>query len=231
MTRILIIDDEPQIRRFLRISLVSQGYDVAEAGSGGEGLQKIATESPDVVVLDLGLPDKDGQDVLVELRKFYDGPVIVLTVRASEVEKVKALDGGANDYVVKPFGVKEFLARVRGLLRMYTGIEPAAPVFNDGYLHVDVAERRISVRGEDVHLSKKEFELLRVLIAHGGRLVTQQQLLKELWGPTHTEDTHYLRVFIARLRSKLGDDPADPKYIETEPGVGYRFLGGEAQPS
>jgi two-component system KDP operon response regulator KdpE len=229
MARILVIDDEPQIRRFLRISLISQGYDVVEAGSGAEGLQKIATESPDVVVLDLGLPDKDGQDVLVELRTFHEGPVIVLSVRASEIEKVKALDGGANDYVVKPFGVKEFLARVRGLLRMYTGIEAAIPVFNDGYLHVDVVERRISVRGEDVHLSKKEFELLRVLIAHGGRLVTQQQLLKELWGPTHTEDTHYLRVFIARLRSKLGDDPAAPKYIETEPGVGYRFLGGEAQ--
>ncbi len=225
MPRILVIDDEPQIRRFLRISSVSQGYEVFEAGTGQEGLQKAATEAPDIVILDLGLPDKDGQDVLVELRGFYDGPVIVLSVRSSEAEKVKALDGGANDYVVKPFGVKEFLARVRGLLRMFTGVDPVLPVYDDGYLHVDIVERRITVQGQDIHLSRKEFDLLRMLIAHSGRLVTQQQLLKELWGPTHTKDTHYLRVFIAKLRNKIGDDPADPKYLQTEPGVGYRFLG------
>lgn len=225
MPRILVIDDEPQIRRFLRISSVSQGYEVIEADTGMEGLQKAATEAPDIVILDLGLPDKDGQDVLVELRGFYEGPVIVLSVRSSEAEKVRALDGGANDYVVKPFGVKEFLARVRGLLRMFTGVDPVLPVFDDGYLHVDIVERRITVKGQDVHLSRKEFDLLRTLIAHSGRLVTQQQLLKELWGPTHTKDTHYLRVFIAKLRNKIGDDPSDPKYLQTEPGVGYRFLG------
>ncbi|HEY3487297.1 MAG TPA: winged helix-turn-helix domain-containing protein, partial [Gammaproteobacteria bacterium] len=187
--------------------------------------QKAATETPDIVVLDLGLPDKDGQDVLVELRSFYAGPIIVLSVRSSEAEKVRALDGGANDYVVKPFGVKEFLARLRGLLRMFTGVEPGSPAFNDGYLHVDIVERKVSVNGKDVHLSRKEFDLLRTLIGHAGRLVTQQQLLRDLWGPTHTKDTHYLRVFIAKLRSKIGDDPAEPKYLQTEPGVGYRFLG------
>ena len=225
MIRILVIDDEPQIRRFLRISLSSQGYEIIEAPTGQEGIAAVATESPQLVVLDLGLPDMDGQDVLKELRMFYQGPVIVLSVRASETEKVEALDNGANDYVVKPFGVKEFLARIRNVLRTMSDIEPALSVYDDGYLKVDVAQRRVTIEGEQQHLSKKEFDLLHKLMLHPGRVVTQQQLLKELWGPAHAEDTHYLRVFIAKLRSKLGDDSAEPRYIETEPGVGYRFLG------
>lgn len=224
MNRILIIDDEPQIRRFLRISLSSQGYEILEAETGEEGLATASLESPNLVVLDLGLPDIDGKEVLKTLREFYEGPVIVLSVRYQEAEKVAALDAGANDYVVKPFGVKELLARIRSLLRMFEGIESTPPVYDDGHLYVDLSGHELRVDNEEVKLSRKEFDLLRMLMTHAGRIVTQQQLLKEVWGPSHKDDSHYLRIFIAKIRSKLGDDPANPTYIETEPGVGYRFL-------
>jgi len=227
MTSILIIDDEPQIRRFLKIGLSSQGYDILEAEQGHQGISIAALESPSMIILDLGLPDLDGQEVLKKLREFYEGPVIVLSVRNSEAEKVHALDAGANDYVVKPFGIKELLARIRSLLRMYTDMEPLQPVFDDGQLHIDMAQRRVYLKSEEIRLSRKEFDLLKMLMTYSGRIVTQQQLLKEIWGPTHTEDSHYLRIFIGKLRTKLGDDPANPKYIETEPGVGYRFLAGQ----
>lgn len=227
MTKILVIDDEPQIRRFLRISLSSQGYEVLEAETGQAGITQAATESPQMIVLDLGLPDIDGQDVLRELKKFYTNPVMVLSVRNNEQEKVIALDNGANDYVVKPFGIKELLARMRSLLRSVSGNENNLTIYDDGYLLVDIPRRKVYVAKQEQHLSKKEFELLHKLMIHNGRVVTQQQLLRELWGESHTGDTHYLRVFIARLRSKLGDDSTRPRYIETEPGVGYRFIGSD----
>ncbi|MFC6673066.1 response regulator [Marinobacterium aestuariivivens] len=225
MKRILIIDDEPQIRRFLNISLGSQGYVIIEAENGCRGLELTALEAPDLVILDLGLPDRDGQEVLEALRDFYQGPVIVLSVRNSEHEKVRALDAGCNDYVEKPFAVNELLARIRAVLRTYDSIEVPPVGYDDGYLQVDLQERSVRVAGEEVRFSKKEFELLKLLLAHPGRVLTQQQLLRELWGPHHSEDNHYLRVFIGRLRSKLNDDPTSPRYIETRAGVGYRFLG------
>lgn len=224
MSRILIIDDEPQIRRFLRISLSSQGYDVIEAETGKAGLISAGSDNPQLIILDLGLPDMDGHEVLKAIRDFYDGPVIVLSVRYHESEKVSALDAGANDYVVKPFGIKELLARIRSLLKIFEGKESIPAVFDDGNLVIDLIDRRVTVANEEIRLSKKEFELLKLLMSHSGRIVTQQQLLQEIWGPSHKEDTHYLRIFVGKLRSKLKDNPTEPKYIETEPGVGYRFL-------
>lgn len=226
MTHVLIIDDEPQIRRFLNICLGSQGYQLIEAADGRGGLEQAALHEPDLVVMDLGLPDMDGQMLLQRLREFYLGPVIVLSVRNSERDKVMALDNGANDYVEKPFGANELLARIRSVLRTFASIDVPPTGFDDGHLKVDLQARRVSLGGDDVHLSRKEFDLLRCLIAHPGRIVTQQQLLKEIWGPHHSHDTHYLRIFIGRLRAKLNDDPTAPRYVETEAGVGYRFIGG-----
>jgi|TARA_R100000900_G_scaffold146524_2_gene137245 two-component system KDP operon response regulator KdpE len=225
VSRILVIDDEPQIRRFLSIGLESQGYTVVLAEDARAGLQALVLEQPDLVIMDLGLPDMDGQALLLELRAIFAGPVLILSVRSNEREKVSALDNGANDYVEKPFGVAELLARVRSLLRHLAGREPALGNYHDGYLAVDFPGRRVAVNGTEVHLSRKEFELLRQLMEHPGRIVTQQQLLDAVWGPGHREDTHYLRVFIGRLRAKLGDPPTAPQYIQTETGVGYRFLG------
>jgi two-component system KDP operon response regulator KdpE len=223
--RILVIDDESQIRKFLEISLRSQGYAVAESASGRDGLEQLATRGADLVVLDLGLPDMDGQEVLRELREWSHVPVIVLSVRASEQEKVRALDLGANDYVTKPFSIQELMARVRGLLRMQGAGEESQPVFDDGHLRVDLARRLVSVDGEPVHLTRKEFAVMALLVRNPGRVLTQQQLLRELWGPAHVDDTHYLRIVIGKIRSKLGDDHASPRYLETESGVGYRFRG------
>lgn len=223
--RVLVVDDEPQIRRFLEISLRAQGYAVVEAGTGQGGLEALATQGADLVILDLGLPDLDGHAVLRSLREWSQVPVIVLTVRAGEAEKVAALDAGANDYVTKPFGVQELMARVRALLRSHAlpaGDSP--PVYDDGHLRIDLARREVSVLGEAVVLSRKEYALLALLLRHAGRVVTQPQLLRELWGPTHQEDTHYLRILVAKLRQKLGDDAAAPRWIATEPGVGLRFI-------
>lgn len=225
MNSILVIDDEPQIRRFLRIGLNAQHYEVFEAENAEKGLEMAVLHGPRLIILDLGLPDRDGFEVLAQLREFYSGPIIILTVRHREVEKVQALDSGANDYVVKPFGIQELLARVRALLRQYTDTQVVPELFDDGRLHVDIAQHRVLLDGAPLRLSRKEFELLRVLISYRGRIVTQRQLLTEVWGQTHVEDTHYLRILIARLRTRLMDDPAKPRYIETEPGVGYRFLG------
>lgn len=225
MNSILVIDDEPQIRRFLRIGLNAQHYEVFEAENAEKGLEMAVLYGPRLIILDLGLPDRDGFEVLAQLREFYSGPIIILTVRHREVEKVQALDSGANDYVVKPFGIQELLARVRALLRQYTDTQVVPELFDDGRLHVDIAQHRVLLDGAPLRLSRKEFELLRVLISYRGRIVTQRQLLTEVWGQKHVEDTHYLRILIARLRIRLMDDPAKPRYIETEPGVGYRFLG------
>ncbi|UVJ42444.1 response regulator [Pseudomonas sp. LS1212] len=221
---ILVIDDEPQIRKFLRISLVSQGYKVVEAASGGEGLSQAALAQPDLVVLDLGLPDMDGQQVLREFREWSQVPVLVLSVRASEGHKVEALDGGANDYVTKPFGIQEFLARVRALLRQAPQGEAQATSVSLGPLTVDQAYRRVTLDGVEVALTRKEYAVLAQLARYPGRVVTQQQLLKDIWGPTHAEDSHYLRIVVAHVRQKLGDDPTAPRFIVTEPGVGYRLV-------
>ncbi|MFD3301544.1 response regulator [Aquipseudomonas alcaligenes] len=220
---LLVIDDEAQIRKFLRISLSAQGYQVVEAGNGRDGLAQAALAKPDLVVLDLGLPDMDGKDVLAELREWSQVPVLVLSVRASEGEKVLALDGGANDYVTKPFAIQEFLARVRVLLRQAGAGEPEAARIASGPLCVDFAYRRVSLDDVEVALTRKEYAVLAMLARHIGRVVTQQQLLKDIWGPTHVEDSHYLRVVVGHLRQKLGDDPAAPRFIVTEAGVGYRL--------
>jgi two-component system KDP operon response regulator KdpE len=221
--RVLVIDDEPQIRRFLEISLRAQGYAVALAGTGREGLDALALNGADIVVLDLGLPDCDGQTVLAVMRQWSQVPVIVLTVRSSQAEKVAVLDAGANDYVTKPFDIQELMARIRVLIRSHALADEAMPVFDDGTLRIDLARREVRLNGEGVVLSRKEYALLALLVRHAGRVVTQPQLLRELWGPTHQEDTHYLRILVAKLRQKLGDDAAAPRWIATEPGVGLRF--------
>ena len=221
---ILVIDDEPQIRKFLRISLVSQGYNVLEAATGADGLSQAALKQPDMLVLDLGLPDMDGQQVLREFREWSNVPVLVLSVRASEVQKVQALDAGANDYVTKPFGIQEFLARVRALLRQAPAGETQAAAVELGPLVVDLAFRRVLLDGVEVALTRKEYAVLAQLARHPGRVITQQQLLKDIWGPTHIENSHYLRIVIGHLRQKLADDPTHPRFIATEAGVGYRLL-------
>lgn len=225
--RVLVVDDEPQIRKFVDISLRSQGYATLLADSGDAGLAMLATRGADVVILDLGLPDRDGREVLRELRQWSDVPVLVLTVRSDEDEKVALLDAGANAYVTKPFGIEELMARIRALLRVAGRRDGPDPVYDDGTLRIDLARRDVSVRGEAVLLTRKEFALLALLARQPGRLVTQTKLLRELWGPTHDEDTHYLRILVGKLRHKLGDDASAPRYIVTEPGVGLRFVGRE----
>ncbi|MBE5317124.1 MAG: response regulator transcription factor [Xanthomonadales bacterium] len=220
--RILVIDDEPQIRRLLEISLRAQGYAVEEASSGAAGLAALATHGADLVVLDIGLPDREGHEVLRDIRSWTEVPVIMLSVRASESEKVKALDLGANDYVTKPFGVQELSARVRALLRTRPAATDA-PGFDDGHLQVDALRRTVALDGAALKLTPKEWALLVLLLRHRGKVLTQGQLLRELWGPDHDGDSHYLRVLVGKLRRKLGDDSAAPRYIETEPGVGLRF--------
>jgi two-component system, OmpR family, KDP operon response regulator KdpE len=229
LARILVVDDEPQIRKFLRISLGAHGYEVIEAARGEEGVRKCATESPNLVILDLGLPDLEGQEVIARIREWSTVPIIVLSVRAAEAEKVAALDGGAEDYVTKPFGIHELLARVRAVLRSRKQEGEPPPVVRIGDLAIDLARHRVRVADTEVKLSRKEFALLRMLALHAGRIVTHQQLLREVWGPAHEHETHYLRIYIGHLRQKLGDDPANPRYISNEPGVGYRLL--EADPA
>lgn len=224
--RILVIDDEPQIRRFLDIGLRAEGYIVVTAATAEEGLAQAATQQPDLVILDIGLPDRDGHEVLAELRQWSQVPVLMLSVRDGEREKVHALDHGANDYVTKPFGIQELMARLRVLLRN-RGTEPAAPPrYDDGRLVVDLARREVFLDGAALALTRKEYAVLAHLLHHAGRVVTQQQLLREIWGATHARDTHYLRIVMGRLRHKLSDDAAAPRWLKTEAGVGYRFIGG-----
>jgi two-component system KDP operon response regulator KdpE len=226
MQRILVIDDEVQIRRFLDIGLRAEGYEVALAGTAAAGLALAVTGSPDLVILDIGLPDREGHEVLAELRQWSQVPVVMLSVRDSETEKVRALDAGANDYVTKPFGIQELMARLRALLRQRPTSEPEPTRrYDDGRLRIDLALREVTLDDTALALTRKEFAVLAMLLRHAGRVVTQHQLLRDLWGPTHVEDTHYLRIVIGKLRQKLGDDPAAPRWLKTEPGVGYRFLG------
>ena len=221
--RILVVDDEPQIRRLLRTGLGAHGYTLLEAAGGAEAILKVASERPDLIILDLGLPDLDGQEVIQRIREWSDTPIIVLSVRDREVEKIKALDDGADDYVTKPFGMGELLARVRATLRHRLQTEVEQPVFQSGGLVVDLARRVVSVDGRPVKLSPKEYDVLRVLVTHAGKVLTHQQLLRQVWGPGYEQETHYLRVHIGQLRQKIEQDPAQPRYIVTEPGVGYRL--------
>ncbi|WP_444455384.1 winged helix-turn-helix domain-containing protein [Rhodobacter capsulatus] len=221
--RILVIDDEAPIRRFLRVALEAEGHAVLEAATAREGIALAARETPALIVLDLGLPDADGQSVIEAVRGWSGVPILVLSVRGDEAQKVAALDRGAQDYVVKPFGIKELLARIRSLLRDRAG--PVLPaVLEVADLQIDSAAHRVTRAGEELHLTPREFELLWMLASQADRLVTQGMILRAIWGPAHAEDSQYLRVFIRQLRAKLGDDAANPRYIATEPGVGYRFL-------
>ncbi|HWU75976.1 MAG TPA: response regulator transcription factor [Rhodanobacter sp.] len=226
--RVLVIDDERQIRRFLDIGLRAEGYQVLQAANAAEGLAIAATQSPDLVILDLGLPDREGHEVLAELRQWSAVPVLMLSVRSAESEKVRALDNGANDYVTKPFGMQELMARLRALLRRHPSAGPAGgpPLYDDGHLLIDLVRREVSRDGREVALTRKEYAVLALLLRHAGRVVSQQQLLREVWGASHVQDTHYLRIVLGRLRQKLGDDPGAPRWLKTEPGVGYRFLEG-----
>ncbi|MFC3675451.1 response regulator [Ferrovibrio xuzhouensis] len=220
---ILVIDDEPQIRRFLRVSLEAHGFRILEATSGQEGLRLAALEKPDLVVLDLGLPDMDGQAVLGRLREWTTLPVIVLSVRADETDKIAALDAGADDYVTKPFGTGELLARIRAALRHTIGAGSGTAVFETGGLKVDLEKRLVSLRGEPVRLSPKEYDLLKLLVQHAGKVLTHQFILRQVWGPAHESDVQYLRVFARQLRQKIEADAAQPQLLLTEPGVGYRL--------
>jgi two-component system, OmpR family, KDP operon response regulator KdpE len=222
--RILVIDDEAQIRRFLDIGLRAEGYEVLLAANAADGLALAATQSPDLVILDIGLPDREGHDVLAELRQWSQVPVLMLSVRDAESEKVRALDHGANDYVTKPFGIQELMARLRALLRNRPGEPELPPRYDDGHLAVDMARREVRLDGVLLSLTRKEYAVLALLLHHAGRVVTQQQLLREVWGPTHTSDSQYLRIVIGKLRQKLGDDAANPRWLKTEPGVGHRFI-------
>lgn len=222
---ILIIDDEPQIRKFLDIALRAQGYWVHVAENGMKGLESLATRGADLLILDLGLPDMEGQKVLTELRQWSDIPVIVLSARPDENQKIKLLDAGANDYVTKPFSIQELCARIRVMFRNKPQHMEQNIVFNDGQLWVDVAEHTVTLAGEEIILTKKEFQLLALLIRHQGKIVIQKQIMTELWGISHEEDTHYLRILVKKLRTKIGDSALSPKYIYTIAGVGLRFLG------
>ena len=219
--RVLVVDDEPQIHRFLRPALDAAGFAVERADTAGEGLRLAATRAPDLVLLDLGLPDLDGQDALARLREFSKVPVIVLSARDQEGEKIKALDNGADDYVEKPFGVGELLARIRTALRHARAQEGVPEVFRAAGLQVDLARRLVTAAGQPVQLSPREYELLSLLIRNAGRVMTHRQLLTAVWGTAHTGDVQYLRVYVGHLRQKLGD--AGLNLITTEPGVGYRM--------
>lgn len=220
---ILLIEDEAHIRSFLRISLEAHGYAVFEARNGGDGVALAGKVEPELVILDLGLPDMDGQEVIEHLREWSEVPILVLSVRNNENEKVRALDAGANDYVTKPAGILETMARVRVLLRGRESDDTEQAVFQRGDLCIDLSRREVLLKGEPVHLTRKEYALLRLLVRSAGHVLTHQHMLRELWGPNFTTETHYLRVLVSGLRQKLGDDPADPYYIVTEQGVGYRL--------
>jgi DNA-binding response OmpR family regulator len=221
--RVLIVDDEAPIRRFLRIALAAAGFEVIEAETGREGVERVATASPDAVLLDLGLPDMDGKAVITAVREWSDVPIIVLTVRDGELEKITSLDAGADDYVTKPFAIGELLARLRAALRKRGDRAALGSSFDVGPLRFDLVERSLHLDDTEIKLTRKQFDVIAVLARHAGRLVTQRQLLETVWGPAHLRDSHYLRIAIGQIREKLGDDAADPRFILTEPGVGYRL--------
>lgn len=219
----LIIDDEPQIRRLLRVTLEANGYRVFDAANGSDGLAQAAQRRPDVVLLDLGLPDLDGVTILKRLREWSRVPVVILSVRDREDEKINALDAGADDYVTKPFNSGELLARLRAAFRHNQGQNGEA-IFHAGTLEVDLSARAVRKQGQEVKLTPTEYSLLRLFVTHAGKVLTHRQLLSEVWGPKAVNQSHYLRVHIAHLREKLEDDPSQPKLITTEPAIGYRLL-------
>jgi two-component system, OmpR family, KDP operon response regulator KdpE len=221
--QILVIDDEPQIRRFLRLGLESHGFAVLEAANAEAGQRGAVDAQPDLVVLDLGLPDRDGFEVLRALREWSRVPVIILSVRSREDEKVRAFELGADDYMVKPFGMAELLARVKAALRRRVEGEAPTPLFRVGGLSVDLVRRLVRVDNVEVRLSPKQYRLLQLLVSNAGKVVTHRQLLSDIWGPVHRDDVQYLRVFIRKLRHRLEADPARPRYLLTELGVGYRL--------
>ena len=222
---ILLIEDEPQMRRFLRITLQSHGYRLVEAGTGEEGQRQASTRNPDIVLLDLGLPDMDGIEVTKRFREWSEVPIIVISAREQEEDKIKALDAGADDYLTKPFGAGELLARIRVALRHRVMLQSGQkdPEFTLGDLRVDMAKRLVFLKDKEIHLTPIEYRLLTVLIKNAGKVVTHTHLLKEVWGPPYTGQTEYLRVHMAQLRRKLEEDPAQPKFLINEPGIGYRL--------
>jgi two-component system KDP operon response regulator KdpE len=221
---VLIVDDEPPILRFLRASLTANDYEVIEATTGTEAIKRATAEAPDVILLDLGLPDMDGKEVVRTLRQGNRTPIIVVSARAREAEKIEALDLGADDYVNKPFGIGELLARLRAALRHGVTRDAPAPIMQIGPVTIDLVRRLVTRNGERLVLTRKEYDLLAVLVAHAGKVVTHRQLLQAVWGPAHVEDAAYLRVYIGQLRRKLEPDPDARAPIETETGVGYRLL-------
>lgn len=220
---VLVIEDEAQMRRFLRASLTGNGYQVFEAETGAEGLTQAAQRNPDLVLLDLGLPDQDGLTVTERLRDWAKMPIIVISARGKEEDKVRALDAGADDYLTKPFGIGELLARLRVALRHAVRTESGASEFHVGDVKVDLARRQVTKAGAEVHLTPIEFKLLTTLIKYEGKVITHRQLLKEVWGPGSGEQTQYLRVYMGQLRHKLEQNPSRPQFLTTEPGVGYRL--------
>jgi two-component system KDP operon response regulator KdpE len=223
-TRILVVDDEPQIHRVLRLALSACGYDVLEALTGRQALKMIAASAPDAIILDLGLPDIDGKEVLTQARAFSKTPILILSARDREAEKIAALDAGADDYVEKPFGIGELLARLRTALRHVSQGDGEQAKIETVGLCVDLSQHIVTKNGEVVKLTPKEYDVLTTLARHAGRLLTHRQILTAVWGPAHQEDIQYLRVYVGQLRAKIEDDPAAPKIIATEPGVGYRFV-------
>jgi two-component system KDP operon response regulator KdpE len=223
---ILLIDDEPQIRRFLRAALTTRSYRLIEAADGQDGLVQTARQQPDLIILDLGLPDMDGLEVTRQLREWTQTPILVLSARGQEADKVAALDLGADDYLTKPFGVSELLARIRVALRHGTRPDAgeSAPVFTTGPLRVDLARRQVFVDNREVHLTPIEYSLLAILVRHAGKVLTHRQLLREVWGPSYATESQYLRVYMGQLRHKLEKNPAHPQFLRTEQGVGYRLL-------
>ena len=222
--RILVIDDDPQIHRFLGPALEAAGYEPARADTAATGLAAIANRAPDAVILDLGLPDMDGKDALTRAKAFYEGPILILSARDREIEKIEALDLGAVDYVEKPFHVGELLARLRVAMRKKLSLQGARPVVRAGDVEIDLIRRLVTRAGEPVRLSPREYDLLAKLVEAGGRVVMHRQLLTAVWGPANADDVQYLRVFVGHLRQKLEPDPATPRYLITESGVGYRFV-------
>ncbi|MCG8916023.1 response regulator [Actinokineospora sp. PR83] len=223
MTRVLVVDDEPQIARALRINLAARGYDVLVAHTGRSALDLTAESRPDLVLLDLGLPDLDGVDVITGLRGWNPVPIIVLSAGTDSTRKVAALDAGADDYITKPFGMDELLARLRAALRRSTHLPGGEPVVEAEAFTVDLTAKRVHRDGTEVHLTPTEWGILEILVRNPGHLIAQRRLLTEVWGPTYTAETHYLRVYLAQLRRKLERDPAHPRHLITEPGMGYRF--------
>jgi two-component system KDP operon response regulator KdpE len=222
--RVLIVDDEPQLRRVLRPALAACGYDVLEAATGSDALKAIAASAPDIVVLDLGLPDMDGKDVLAQARAFSQIPIVVLSARDREAEKIAALDSGADDYVEKPFSIGELMARLRAALRHASRSEGEPNEIESCGLRIDMAKHLVTKNEKTIKLTPKEYDLLTTLARHPGRLLTHRQILSAVWGPAHQQDTQYLRVFVGQLRAKIEDDATAPKIVITEPGVGYRFV-------